>query len=51
MTGARASGLFRTRQGDRELEYLVTVLALQVHLDRFGIDVDIFLDDLEKLAT
>jgi len=39
------------RQSDGQLEHLVTILALQVHLDRFGVDVDILLDHFEQFTT
>src|ERR1700734_922880 len=45
------SNLLSAWQGDRQLEDLVTILALQVHLDRFGVDVHIFLDDFKELTT
>src|SRR5581483_4046765 len=40
-----------TRQGHRQLEHFVIVLPLEVHLNRLGIDVDVFFDHFEKLTT
>jgi hypothetical protein len=37
-------------QRDRQLKNLVTVFALQIDLNRFGVDVDVFLDHFEKLT-